>query len=332
MNIDAPIRAQSIGWISQLAKNHPVYRVDFEEGSLVIKAESISNTRWVKDPIEIMNVIDPAAKTRVIDKQELMALRNWVQVHPEDVEEDNPGNLVTLITEALKPPMPGPRGPMLMKTCTFIVMGVKRDLMDLQGAADKRILGNKSDVKKIAKALNEPGTLEKLGEIIAADAFNGNNDRINFDATLTGATFNGQQLECLQNVGNFFFGMEGDQVVAMGLDSLDPTNQFKDMDTFQSAIESSFSYSGTILRQDAANQRRVLAMKIVSDFETVLGPRNRKIAFARKERLPKDAPQRIQRGIESGAQKIQSHLKSRFGGRPTSADFAMRLQALGWQL
>ncbi len=92
-------------------------------------------------------------------------------------------------------------------------------------------------------------------------------------------------------------------------------------------------YPGTkILKQGSNGDRKEMAQKLVADLETILGPRNRKLPFARKQRLPKDAALRIERGMHSGAQKIQNHLKQKYRGRTVSAGLKKRLTELGWSV
>jgi hypothetical protein len=334
MNLNMPIPTQSIQGIRQLAEGHPVFLVNLENDCFVVKAEETQVNRNLKDPLEIMNVIDPNSFTRVLTKPELMGLRDWVQRNGDSVEEANHGYMLDKLTGALRPPMPPPvRGAALqrMQTSVWIVMHAKSNLKDLEGAGKKRQDGDKTDVKAIAKALNEPGTLAKLGEIIAADAFNGNQDRVNFEGRGKPWEESGESLECIQNPGNFFVAQQGGKTTVLGLDSFDPTNQFKNLDTFAKASDG-FNYPGTILRQDAGPARQALAQKIVNDMGTILGPRNRKIIFARTKRLPPDATARIVRGMQSGALKILNHLKDKYRGRPQSPAFQERLRALGWTL
>ncbi len=336
MNLNMPIPTQSIQSIRQLAEGHPVFLVNIENGCFVVKAEDTQVNRNLKDQLEIMNVIDPNAFTRVLTKPELMGLRDWVRQNGDSLEETRNGYMLDKLSGALRPPMPPPmRGAAIqrMQESVWIVMHAKANLKDLEGAGKKRQEGDKTEVREIAKALNEPGTLEKLGEIIAADAFNGNQDRVNFEGHGKRWEENGQKfsLECIQNPGNFFVAQQGGKSTVFGLDSFDPTNQFKDLDTFAKASDG-FNYPGTVLRQDAGPARQALAQKIVNDMEMILGPRNRKIIFASTKRLPQDATARLVRGMQSGALKILNHLKSKYRGRPQSQAFQERLRALGWTL
>ena len=71
MNLNMPIPTQSIQSIRQLAEGHPVFLVNIENGCFVVKAEDTQVNRNLKDQLEIMNVIDPNAFTRVLTKPEI---------------------------------------------------------------------------------------------------------------------------------------------------------------------------------------------------------------------------------------------------------------------
>ncbi|MBL7997205.1 MAG: hypothetical protein JNL32_01080 [Candidatus Kapabacteria bacterium] len=341
MNLNLPIPTQTIQQIRQLSQGHPVYLVSVPNDNFVVKMENTTSGKNLRQPLEIMNVIDPSAFTRVLNKEELMGLRNWLQSHANDVEEFTPGYMLDKLKGALKPPMPTPNGIMHMQENVWIVMHAQKNLRDIDGAWNKRLQGDKSGVKEIAAILNKPGSLEKLGEIIAADAFNNNNDRINLESIINPHKDNhGKILEtsegkivlkCIQNPGNFFFGERGSTSVVLGLDSFDPNNLFRNFDVFLTTNDG-FYYAGVILHENSGAQRKLLCENVVSDIETLLGPRNRKIIFASKKRLPSDAASKISAGIRSGATKIFNHIKLKYKGKPISPAFQQRLNVLGWDL
>lgn len=213
-----------------------------------------------------------------------MGIRTWVQGHAADVEEGNAGYLASELAAALRPPMPG-QGPQY--TSVFIVMQAKQNLTDLESEglkgmgrdADGTItVRDKTGVKALHQVFKQPGVLEKLGEIVAADAFNGNQDRVNFNGT--GKKWDGQMLLCLQNPGNIFVGDGGGALTVLGLDVFDPYGSFKDWGTLNEGAE---AYPGRILRTDAGAKRLELARKLAADIERILGPRNRTFAFQKTD-------------------------------------------------
>ncbi len=329
MSIQDSIKTNNFVSMKQLAPRHPVFLVDLIQGSIVLKAEGTSHNKYVSDPIEIMNVIDPHAQSRVLSKTEIMAVRTWAAGHTNDVEELDQGTLAKYIGDALKPPLPPSPGVRThQQAAVWLVMPAKQNLRDLGSVGEQMLDGNKTGVREMAKMFSKPGSLEKLGEVIAADAFNGNQDRISF--YYPGQKWQEVPFECIQNVGNFFFGTEGGQSVVLGLDSFDPSNQFKGIDAYEGLVDELNQYPGTLLKSSNAAERRSIAQKVANDIETVLGPRNRKIAFAKKTRLPKQAAARIERGIVTGGEKILRFLKQKYAAGGVSRSLQQRLQAIGW--
>lgn len=333
MNIGLPIPAGTIQRIKQLSHGHPVFLVTLTGGACVIKSEGGGNIRTsqLANPIEIMNAIDAHAPTRVLGPKEMMAIRTWVQGHAADVEEGNAGYLASELAAALRPPMPG-QGPQY--TRVFIVMQAKQNLTDLESEglkgmgrdADGTItVRDKTGVKALHQVFKQPGVLEKLGEIVAADAFNGNQDRVNFNGT--GKKWDGQMLLCLQNPGNIFVGDGGGALTVLGLDVFDPYGSFKDWGTLNEGAE---AYPGRILRTDAGAKRLELTRKLAADIERILGPRNRTFAFQKQTRLPVDAVARINRGLETGAAKVLAFMKQKYVGGKIPIGIQLRLKACGW--
>ncbi|MEI8298168.1 MAG: hypothetical protein WCH32_09100 [Pseudomonadota bacterium] len=332
MNIMTPIQSNFIQRIKQLSQGHPVFLLSMANGDqCVIKADGANRTAHLSAPIEIMNAVDPHAPSRVLSKTEMLGIRGWVMGHAADLEEQ-PGYLMSELASGLRPPLPG-QGPQYSKV--FIVMEAKAQLTDLQAEGLKGLgqdgdgnitVRDKSGVKSLQQVFKQPGVLEKLGEVLAVDAFNGNQDRINFEGA--GKPWPGAgSLKCIQNPGNIFIGEGGGRLTVLGLDVFDPTNQFKDMNNFP---EPDFAYPGRILRADAAARRVKLAQDVVADFETILGPRNRTFAFQKQTRMPTDACPRIVRGMESGGTKILNFLKQKFAGGGLGLGVVKRVDACGW--
>lgn len=317
--------ASNVADITEIAPGHPVYRVSFNPDpphnnpafistmpDVVIKVENAAHRRHVTDHIKIMNAVDPQAKTRQLKPQEIQTLKTtlWGYRIPKLIED---------LELATRHHAVGTTKPVI------IVMKAKDNLIDLNSAG-QRENGDKSGVKTIRKILNQPSALEKLGKILAADAFNGNQDRVEFYRI---GTMGQQRLQAIQNMGNFFFNDNGFEAEVLGLDSFDPGNQFKNLDTFASANQG-FTYPGKILHAQASDERLQFTNKLVSDIETLLGSRNRKFPFSSQRHLPSNAADSIARGMETGAREIKNFLKTQYRGKPLSAGLRTRLQALGW--
>ena len=325
MNIQNDISHLAITEIKQLSSGHPVYLVRTANDACVIKVELASKHSFVQYPIEIMNFIDSTAKVRVLNKSEVMRVRNYVQANQQTIEETPKGLLLDRIAKALTPP--DPRHPMQGATAVMTIMELKQNMRDLQTAYDKLQGGDKTDVRAIAKALNDPGGLEKLAGIMAADAFTGNGDRIAFDGKGGGhEQYQGQYLKCIINVGNIFIVDHGGKAVISGLDAYDPGNMSKNMDSKELPV----NYYGSILRQDAIAKRRELFTMLIDDLEMVMGPRNRALSIMKQTRLTSSAPQRLETGMMQGAQKILIGLRQKYAGGNIPMGIQHRLQALGW--
>ncbi|AMY07277.1 hypothetical protein LuPra_00444 [Luteitalea pratensis] len=341
MNIDQSLSANGLQRIRQLAAGHPVFLLTYQDGACVIKADSAGKNKLLKDPIEIMNAIDPHARSRVLGKQELMAIKGWASGNAGNLDEKTPGYLITELGKALLPPLPpmaGQRTPVSQQQSVFIVMPAKQQLMDLKEAGSEALgldadghptVRDKGKVRQLADVFKQHGTLEKLGNILAVDAFNGNQDRINFQDNVQVRSWHGQPMRRMQNIGNFFVGEGGDgRLTVLGLDVFDPVNQFQDFDRF---AETDFDpFPGRALRPDAKPQRQKLAQDVAADLETVLGPRNRKLGFLKQTRLPNDAAIRIERGLDDGAKKILAYLKAKYANGGIPIAISQRLQACGW--
>lgn len=332
MNITQSINFGGTQSIKQLAPRHSVYLVDLGAGKCVIKQDLINSNRHAMNPASIMNAIDPSAHSRTLGKQELMQLRDWATGNKAFMEVEDHTYFMKIVNDALKPPtVPRPGMPgQSQQSGAWTVMQAKGNLHDLESAAEKRLAGNKAGVKAITEKLRAPGGLEKIGEIVAVDAFNSYGDRVDFDGN-GGKKVDGfdTRCKCLWNPGNFF--VDGNEGV-LGLDAIDPNTEFNNWERMPD-IPTGSIYSGTFLRRDNAQARMNLCRMIHEDFELLLGPRNRRGVYkvvGAKHRLPKDSTQRLCRGMESGAQKILAHLQKRFINGQIPMGLKQRLDKIGW--
>jgi hypothetical protein len=317
LDLNTLIEPSSIFSIKALSPGHPVYLLEgWTLGTgLVIKQESTIAAKNVKTNAMIMHAVSPGATAVPLKPAELQALRTWSTANPESAA----GRAV--VSD-------------LVQTGTWLKMKAAQGLIDLKGAANAALAGDKSDVRLIAKALNAPGGLEALGAIIAADAFNANNDRFAFDGQ-GGMNWQGSRLQCLANVGNVFIAAnKSGAMTPIGLDTWDPGSQHKDLrDPLNEQLA---RWPGRLLADPAKADRTTFADMVVDDLETVLGPRNRNFfakALVGTDRLDRQAKPRVVTGIEAGARKIRDYLKHRYGpaSRQTlPVGLAQRLSAAGW--
>lgn len=339
MDINRPLPMHAITHIEQLAKGHPVWRVDFGPDSIVIKDESVAKASYVSDPMEVMQVVDRDAPTKIITKGPLLQLRAWVQRNGPAVVEKDPGFLLDDLNQALAVPIPG-QAP--VRPTVFFAMPMKQNLRDLHDAGLGKRGGNKAIVKELHAAFKQQGVLEKLGEILAADAFIGNQDRVNFEA-VKGGNQKGRrwpdpedlapgesriQLQCIQNPGNFFVADENGRATVLGLDVVDPGSLFKDLTSWNHNAW----YPGQLLRTSAAADRANILGKVMADMNAIMGPRNRSMfkPTAKKTYMPSNSVQRMDRGMGSGASKLLNYFKRRYSNGGISPELQFRLHACGW--
>ena len=182
------------------------------------------------------------------------------------------------------------------------------------------------------QALKRSGGLEKLGEIIAADLFNGNTDRFGPPYNLNpGRGPGGIPLAAIYNVGNVFVACDGKgRGKPIGLDNFDPAGESKDVN---SANLDKKQWGGMLLRPSERANRETYAGLIITDLEALLGPRNRKIPLGTTKRLGNARKARLTKGMVSGAKKLKTTLKAWLRKNPNSqfkAGIAAKMAALGW--
>lgn len=337
LSIRTPFVVEDIFASKELASGHPVYLLEgwAENGqvdSIVIKNES-GVTRNVQLAGMLMNVVNPSAKQIPLNPQEMQALRSYaISQEVPDVESFR---TVNAIEKALA------------QGGTWIKMEVKQ-LIDLKAAVAKSAQGNKDDIRFIAQSLKKSGGLEKLGEIIAADLFNGSNDRFAYPSVQGSATAlpkmrgfrkNGDvNLRVLQNLGNVFVACTGNGNGApVGLDNFDPNSQqrfWDGKDNQNNAMNVSKGvWGGHLLRSKNKAERLDFAEGVIGDLEALLGgPRKHKTTF----RLGSRRKQRLLKGVDSGARKlkrafVQWNRQARGQNLQMVQGVAMKLDALKWR-
>lgn len=323
--MNAFIAPHTLTRMKQLKPHHPVFKLFATDGDLVIKMEGDARLT-VGNAAAIMTAVDPGAKAVMLLSVEMAALKSWSTVcrhgHGCDCAQFRQFAV--------------PQQGQVLPTSSWMKMEAKANILDLGEAADNRRAGDKTDIRRMTEVLRAAGGLEQLGAIIAADAFNGSNDRFAMDGN-GGCQFplNPQQgeqvvrLQCLANVGNVFVAADpagGSQVV--GLDFFDPGTAFRDW--AQPLNEAMSRWPGRLLKLSALGDRILFMNMVVADLETTLGPRDRKVVWVRTDRMPKDAAQRLNTGMVQGADRIKRALIQRARTLPTPIGLQQPLSILGW--
>ena len=326
LKIDSPITCADIYNIVALSPGHPVFKLEgWGDGSgkvdaLVIKMESTvaaatgANRRDVRVTTGLMSMVDPNAKTVVLSRSEIQELRTYA-------DGGNVADTTGLaVAGVLKTNIASPNG-------VWTKMPLK-NLVMLDKAIAGRLAGDKTDVRIIAAALKGSGGLEKLGQIIAADLFNGNNDRFVWPPPGQKDPDLPARFKTIWNIGNVMVASGANaKGTPIGLDSYDPNNQLKDL---RQAVTQDSGWAGMLLGANMTDERKAFAEGVISDLEMALGPRNRKTIFGSQNRLGTARKERLLKGMLSGKNIIQQALVPLKHRPNLPVGLSSRMALLGW--
>jgi hypothetical protein len=324
LKISSPIIYTDIFNIVALSAGHPVFKLEGwgdDNGNLdaiVIKQETGAgdnfNRRDVRVQTGLMTRVDRGSNSIVLKREEIEQLKMYA----------DGGSVAD--SEGLK------AANELKRQLGIQGVWIKMDLKHLVGmdsALKHRMQGDKTDVRLIAAALKKPGGLEKLGQIIAVDLFNGNKDRFIYSKAAGGKHPDlPERFKAISNLGNVLIALDGNgRGTPSGLDSYDPSNYHNDL---RMPVGPNDDWAGMLLAKGWDQQRQTFAGNVIFDLEMVLGPRNRKIAFASKNRLGSNRKQRLLNGMLSGMKIIQRTLLPARNRPNFPVGLATRMSLLGW--
>jgi hypothetical protein len=329
----SPVVQSDIESIVALSHNHTVFLLNgFQDDCVVVKKEWRGSATNMQNVNRVMMAIDPASRVSAMGPSEVTAIQNFAQ----SIGAANPtdAHLVQLLNHAFNHSNSG-------FWCRMDLQQLTDADSALKAAAFNK---DKSGVRQIAAILNRPGGLERLGEIIAADAFAGNGDRFAFQIPIKDqrigvswahkATMGFKKVTnfwYLLNEGNVIFSLGNDPKPA-GLDAFDGNSEFTKWSGPLQKNMSQEHWPGHLLRPDGVNARRTYTERIAEDLNVVLGQRNRRLPVFSKLRLQKDAGQRLLNGMNQGAEKIRVHLTSKYESRLMPQGLSERFAALTWPL
>jgi hypothetical protein len=324
-----PINETDIAGVRSL-KFRKVFLLDgWEDDQLVIKTDTLGIEgigRHVKPTVHVMRSVDrSSAKLKALDPMEIRELKSFA-TYMKDRFHKNPnspllaGNSLDAINQ-LDTSLSGPN------TNVLWVKMEKHDLTDLDAALELRKTGDKSGLKRFRERLKAPNGLEKLGEIMAADLFTGNQDRINLaQVGESGSKFtmsNTQTLDfqVIQNPGNLFLRMEDGRWEVAGLDFVDLNSPwFKFLEKPLAEVEEMYmtsfgSWPGRFLQRGNEVALKMLAEKTIQDLQLALSPNRKKFFFAI---LGIGAERRLLAGLKSGTKKIYQHMRMKYAMNPNA--------------
>ena len=368
LSVKTRLHLKDIVGLSKLDNVRAVYLLAGSAGSKIVikrdKASSIGRSnfgnsendpRSMRHTFRTMKAVDAKTASKQLSKREMENIKHFAREIKVGSKNLNPyayhDSETTKIADKLLMDLKAP-GVVWMKTDFF------QGLVDLEAAAGKARSQSrdKAGVRAFAAALSAKGGLEKLGQIIAADAFNGNTDRFELkkysadeyknavkENTLPQLTklydvdkkrFCDCETWRLVNAGNVAICLQDNIVKPVGIDPWSGSSALRnlesgnDPDTFDDIVK----WSGVMLKDDQQQYRSDLGIDIADDLERLLGPRNRKLGFLSTNRLPRDAAARIALGIEQGAKILKSTLvpKVRRDSKGMPKGILKRMELLGW--
>ena len=323
LSINSPITLNDIQYIG-MHKRDKVFWIEGQNNDkLVIKYEGVSDLQ-IKSANAMIKAVDPGVRVKILTRAEMQALRDFVK-NWEDIWDyfdelkrqgcpvnapDGSREAILSLKRALD---------MSVKyQDSFYKMG-SQEIRDLGGALNKRIDGDKSELKAFLAVLTQPGGLERLGQVVAVDLFNGNSDRLFPNRTdvqtIGGISFN---FKTVANIGNVFTVLSGGGFKVSALDFIAPNSEFKDHnqplanqesgDPADNDSQYNGQWPGKLLVDRKARQK--FAKDIVDDLEMIFHPKKHKLSL--KKKLPFNAAKRIDNGMVAGAQSLKRRLEAKY--------------------
>lgn len=313
ISFDNNFSFEDIVSIRELSPGQPVWLLEGEQDStIVIKCESKGDktSSSLSNVFEVMSIVSPGTrKTKLLVNSELAALKKWItmlQLAGDGLDEAE-ARIILAIKSSLDHPQ---RSFLKMETMQLITLQH----------------GNDRALKKIRKVLNGPRGLEDMGRIIAADMFNGNNDRFYFGEPSNLASgiewgANKKQLIYLINPGNFMVREDGDQAELVGMDAYCNNSVIE----LSKEVPNNWIYS--IFHPDTRVESvKTVAKRCAHDLKTVTA---NSIGL---NRLGRHAARRVAAGMIEGADAIEQYFKLKFGhqGAKVPNGLPSRARLAGW--
>ena len=298
----------------KMFKDMKVFLLQGVGSELVIKIDAVQATQ-IKSSGVATKAIDPSVKMKILTDSEHFALEEYCRYFEETMAFYNDLGLkgkpewqaeklaVADLKQGLTFPEP------------FAKM-TKQTIHHLEEAATERGKGNKSIVRLYASSLKASGGLERLGQVVAGDLFNGNTDRFSPNAgqtkTIGPYTFD---FKALVNPGNaMIIALDDGSFGATMLDYVDPNSLFKDIAVPLATAERQGAWPGRTLVDKKL--RHAFAKDIVSDLESVLQPNK---SWYNTSKLGSGAVSRLEAGMVEGAKLLKRRLEAKYNPNRWSA-------------
>lgn len=299
---------------------------------LVVKLEPATTADQFKQLGKAIKVFDPLSKARALSGHEREELRQYCKNRHEMLgyfkgingfsrQEEDALKACDFILEDLK------------SGHTFIKMQYQ-SLIDIQSALNLAVAEqgrDKGPLKRFLEVLSAKNGLERLGHVVAADAFNGNLDRFVYEGPSVTRKFGPYEMSFLAiiNPGNIFLSTSGGSSTLALLDYADPSSAFRDFTQPLSSCESRARVKWPVRHLLDAKGRRDFATKLVTDLERILRPK--KTMFSMGHKLGRDAVDRLAFGIYEGLIDLHIALKRKLSHK-TQTGMAERVLILSMHL
>lgn len=320
LQLNGQFTLEDLRAVRKLDQLRPVFLLVGESEKIVVKRDSTANAQ---DPRNLryahrnMKAVDGTMASRQLTPHELDALEQFVELKKVENGLLNIPLQPDVVSLSQEITNTGPDT--WMKTNFF------EGLINLEGAAAQaRNEGDKSGVRAIVEALSAPGGLEKLGQILAVDAFNGNDDRFDFGDLPVPAK---PCYRRLANVGNVAICLQSGVLRPVGMDAYSGRAEFRSL---ADHARPDPRWSGYRLKDDQMLWRLQFSEDVAADIETALRPENRRKLFPPKQKLPHNAAERIAYGMDEGIATLKRKLLAMSAPNQRPPGLSARMIALGW--
>lgn len=334
LTVTEPILASDIVNVRDLKEGKIFMLIGMSGEKLVIKAEPNVTGAGIKMAAPTVKAIDPAIKMKPLRASEVNELAQFARAgirlaeHVKQYFGDADNQAICdeekKVYELLKDCVDqygraDTSGRTNIAKMTAMNMSTLKVAESLAGkTADDQCWDEARETfAKFVKALNKTGGLEKIGEIMAGDAFIGNNDRFAFATVVgqgkqqKGRGAKGQDVELggegkkrlkiLTNLGNIIVVKEkkGSATRPSMLDYMDPFGSYAKPN--YNSVDSAGGDWAMLHLLDPA-KRKEMAQYVIDDLEYILKPE--KTFFGKSKLGGSKAASRVNDGIVAGIRKV----------------------------
>jgi len=299
LSFDTLLDCVDIEKVKALKENKVFLLTGFNGDRLVVKADAV-NKAQLKSANWTMNAIDPRARAKALKDTELAELRLFADMGVFQLEMLEKSGINQVNDKHPMRELQGSPGWDGTGDFTWFKMEA-HTLIDMEKAytlahrPGKNKPADLSHITEFCTTLKGPGGLERLGEIIAVDLFNGYKDRF-----YPGGGFLFRQWKAIVNLGNVMLIMDSNNnLVPSGLDAVN-----RESPTWKQQVTA--DWSGHLLSDIA--RRRTFAGDVIDDIEHIFAPIP---PTARRFKTPEPAlgkhsksVQRLIDGMRNGVKKI----------------------------